>query len=218
MELVTTAFNNLPIVIFASAVAIFIKQKLFDFLSLEFVKQTLKTVFGLTPRETGEIIIVLAKQIAIIVKNSFALIITSVKSIIQFLSFIIPEKITQLLGDIFSVTGDIVIFGYIGEFVGEMFVKFFTGLAKLIRLIFHLIPQLFTFLETLVSVFYKLGQGLYVILAVLNKSVETAQSVWYWFQDPPVSNRIIIIVTILLMSFVSMSAVKCIIWAKKKIE
>jgi hypothetical protein len=218
MELVTTTLNNLPIVVLVSAALVFVKETLFNFLSLEFVKQTLKTVFGLTPREAGELIALQAKHIAVIIKTSAALVVTVLKSAFQLLQYILPEKLIHALGIGFNTTADILVNGYIVDFFVNMMVKFITGLGKLLKLIIHLVPQLFTFLETILQVFYMIGQGFYAVFSVFNKGVETATSAWHWLMDPPVNSRIIIIGTILLFSFILTCGVKCLAWAKKKVD
>lgn len=211
MELVQSAFNNLPIVILLSSVVVFIKETLFNFLSLEFVKQTLKTIFGLTPREAGDIIIISAKHIAVIIKTSTALVLNVVKNALQFISFILPNKIVEVISNTFNTTVDLGLFGYIGDFFAEMFVKMFTGFANLIKLFIYLVPQLFTFLETIFNILYKIGQGFYAIFAALNSG-------WVWFQSPLFSNRIIIIFTILMISVSIIVIGKFAAWTKKKIE
>ena len=80
----------------------------------------------------------------------------------------------------------------------------------------YLVPEILSFLETIGKVFYKLGQGLYVVLAAFNKMSGMISNIWSWIQDPPVSNRITIILSILFLSIVLSFTVKCFMWAKKK--
>lgn len=218
MELVTTTYNTLPIVVLVSAVAIYMKDAIIGLLSLDFVKQTLKTVFGLTPRETGELLIIQAKHIAIILKTSAELVSTALKSLFQVVVSAIPVKIVEIIGFVFNTTLDVMYYDTLIEFFKSTVIVSFYGIGHLIKLIVYLIPEILTFLETLGTVFYKIGQGFYAVLSAFNMVTDSIRSTWSWFQDPPVNTRMIMILAILICSVFLLASVKCLRWAKKKIE
>lgn len=222
MELVSTTLNNLPIVILVSSVVLFVKETLFNFLSLDFVKQTLKTVFGLTPRETGELILTQAKHIAILLKTSLALVLPAIKHVLLLLSFLIPERVLFGLGVALNTTLEVFFNGSGGEVFADMFIKlvkgFFIGFGNLLKLFIHLIPQVFKFFEYVFSAIYRIGQVMYMILTSLNTVGDMARNTWNWVQDPPVNQRIIVASSILIFSILISFSLKCIGCLKKKIE
>lgn len=218
MELVSTAYNTLPIVILVSAAAIFLKETLIKFLSFEFVKQTLKIFLGLTPRETGEILLLQVKHIAIILKTSAELVLRSFYIFVQTVQQLVPEQITRILGVLFNTSIDILTNRTEIEFFTTVLTNLIYGIGYGIKLLLYLIPEVLTFLQTIGNIFYNIGQGFYVILASFNKMVDMILNTWNWFQDPPVHGRIVIIVAILFLSVGFGIIVKSIQWMKKKIN
>lgn len=181
MELIQ---RGLPIVALFTSLGLIVKKYIYDFMSVGIVKQVLETFTGLTPREAGDILIIQAKHLILLVKTSMALVLNTF--------FLVYDKIVAILPGVGSGnTTDFMI--NVLNFYGNILYNSIMAILKLFRFLFHFIVQFF-------QLMYTIGQGIYACMAMLNKGLRAIISVWNWFQEPPVSDRFMIIMGIFILS------------------